>query len=450
MSLIGKTLLGSLIVQDTKPGWLKINGVVLGESQKFSYKLISTKDIGGLLDTLTSDQNVSCVVYNWKNGNAYIKSGFDLNDVNDYKLNSEYSTFIVKKKGVVTPVVTPVVAGVSNYVTWNGNNFILNNRIFYAVGANVYWLGCTESNEYPSKPQVIEMFEIVKKMKGNTVRSHTLGISSGKQNSLRPYNNTLNENAWDAIDFAFHTAKQYNIKLICPLTDSYTWANGGYGDFCKTRNIPKSDFWTNKDVRNDFKDFIYKWLNHKNKYDNIMIKDHPTLGFIELGNELGNIRESHGSINVPTNEWLSDISNFIKSIDKKHLILGASDECLGSKESDDFKVKNIDVHQAHFYWKDYNRLDIGVNGAKNVKKPYIVGEYSAHFGNDWFKELEKRENIKGSVFWNLYPHQNGLNGGDKIDHQDGETLWYPEDKQQLTLISNHFRRLQNIPEVQTI
>lgn len=451
MDLIGKKILGHPFLQDPKPEWIKINGIVLGESKKYSYKTFSSNDIGNLLQNLFKDSKIICVLYNWKNNTAYTKTGFNLNDSNDYAINSDFTTFIRKIPSNQSPSVQPPPIQpptISNFVKWDNNldNFMYNGKSFYVVGVNVYWLGYTENNDYPSKNQVIEMFEVAKRMKSTTIRSHTLGISSGNTNSLRPFNNTLNQNAWDAIDFAFHTAKQYDIKLICPLTDAYGWANGGYGDFCKSRGIAKQEFWTNMDVRNDFKDFIYKWLNHNNTYDNILIKNNPVLGMIEIGNELGNIREDQGSINVPTKEWLIDITNYIKSIDSNHLILGPCDECLGSDISDDFNVPNIDVYSGHFYSPDYNRIDNGKNNSNKVRKPYIIGEYSSHFADDWFKELEKR-NIKGSIWWDLYCHQDGLNGGDKVDHQDGETLWYPEDKSQLIVISNHFRRLQRLPQV---
>lgn len=336
-----------------------------------------------------------------------------------------------------------------DFIKWNGRDFMNNNSKFVPVGPNIYWLGYTEEYSYPKRSQVIEMFNVASKMKSTVIRSHTLGISSGSSKSLRPFNNTLNEKAWDAIDYAFFVAGKYNIKLICPLTDAYTWFNGNYGDFCKTRGVAKKDFWTNQLVRRDFKNYIFQWLNHRNKYTGIKIKDSPSLAFIELGNELGNIRPDHGSINVPTKEWLDDISNYIKSIDKNHLILGPSDECLGSQESDDFNVRNIDVYSGHFYSKDFSRIDYGRNGAKKVNKPYIIGEYSPHFDDEWFREIEKR-NVKGSIFWNLYPHENGVRGGNKIDHNDGQTVWYPEDRSKLLRISNHFRRLRGLPIINFI
>jgi hypothetical protein len=144
---------------------------------------------------------------------------------------------------------------------------------------------------------------------------------------------------------------------------------------------------------------------------------------------------------------LTDITNYIKSIDSNHLILGPSDECLGSQTSNDFKVKNIDCYSSHFYGEDYNRIQYGAQSSQQVNKGYIIGEYSSSFGQDWFTNIEKVSNLQGTFFWSMYPHENGLNGGNTIDHNDGFTLHYPEDKSQLLLISNHLRRIQKLPIV---
>jgi hypothetical protein len=95
--LEGIYLLGTQFVQHTNPEWVKINGVVLGESKKFSYKTSWSRDIESLLDTLSKDPNITCVLYNWKTGDAYTKSGFDLTNRSDYTRNPEFTTFILKR-----------------------------------------------------------------------------------------------------------------------------------------------------------------------------------------------------------------------------------------------------------------------------------------------------------------------------------------------------------------
>jgi hypothetical protein len=446
MSLIGKELKGSRFVQDARSDWAKIDGITLGESSKFSHTTTTSTSIGAILDRMIQDPSVVAVVYEWISGKAYMKTGIDLQDSADSKVNGAFTTFVVKsrvKQQEVQPAVSP-----TGFLKIDGENLSLDGNKFVAVGGNAYWLGYTEEHGYPSKEQIEEVFIAISRMGGNSIRSHTLGHSSGTAGSLRPFDNNLNENAWDSIDYSFSMAKKYNIKIIAPLTDAYSWYNGNYGHFCATRGVPKSDFWTNQEVRADFKDYIYKYLNHFNKYNNCLIKDDPCLGIIELGNELGNIRESANSLTIPTYDWLKDISEFVKANDSNHIILNPADECLG--QSGEFSIGTLDTFGAHFYWGDYDRLDRGIELCRGVNKPYIVGEYSSFVEEKWLRDLEMK-NAKGSLFWSIYPHRNGIFGGEKIEHNDGFTIHYREENNKnLLLLSQHFCRMRGIPEKQSL
>lgn len=464
MSLVGKTLLGSVFEQDPNPNWIKINNVAIGELQMYGYNTYNNKDIGSLLNQLRGDNNITCLIYNWATGVGYAKTGFNLDNSGDYKAAPGFTTFILNSKiskyykaPVTTPITIPSKPGsgsnVKQFVSWNSisGRFMCNDKVFVPVGFNAYWLGYTEGYDYPSTVQVDEMFTVAKKISATTIRAHTLGHSTGSAKSLRPSNNTLNNAAWKAIDYAFYKAKQNNIKLICPLTDCYTWYNGSYGDFCKTRGVAKDAFWTDKNVRADFKDYISQWLNHINQYTGVAIKNSPELGWIEMGNELGNIRNDAGSTSIPTQEWISDISKYIRSIDKVHLIMNGSDECLGSNISNDFSISTVDTYSAHFYWNDTQRMIDGCNRAKNIGKGYIIGEYSSKFGEDWFKNIEVNSNIHGTLIWSFYPHDNGLPTGNRITHTDGFTLYYEpngwdsENNKMILLLANHHRRMQKLP-----
>ena len=333
------------------------------------------------------------------------------------------------------PKSTNAVNHTNKFVSWNGYDFVISNKKFVPVGFNAYWLGLMEDYTYPSHSQIEEVFKIAERIGATVIRSHTLAVSSGSNNSLRPIDNKLNENAWEPIDYAFY------IKLIVPLTDSYSYYHGNYGDFCKTRGVPKESFWTDMIVRSDFKQYIELWLNHKNVYTQNLIKNDHNLFLIELGNELGNIRPNADSNSIPTEDWIKDISSFIKQKDPNHLILHGVDESLG--QNNDFNIKSIDVFSGHFYGKDYTRIDFGADSSKAVGKPYIIGEYDSNFQDDWFYEIEKRQNVKGTVFWNVYPHTNGYLSGQPIPHDDGYTLHYPENNDTFTRISKHFSMMKN-------
>lgn len=447
MSLIGVSILGNSFVQDSNDNWLKINNVAIGESSIYGYNVVNSNgDIGGLLNRLSQDLNVTCLVYNWANNTGYVKTGFNLNVSSDYKLLNGYTTFVLKSKisrYYPTPSPNPTPKPLtSQFVKWVNNNFLLNGKKFVPVGFNAYWLGYTEQYDYPTNAQVDEMFNVAVKMNATVIRAHTLGISSGSDNSLRPNSNLLNKAAWKSIDYAFLKAKQTGIKLICPLTDSYSWYNGNYGDFCKTRGIDKTEFWTDSYVRNDFKQYISQWLNHTNSYTGIQIKNSSELCIIELGNELGDIRLDATSTSVPTEEWIRDISGYIKSIDNNHLVMSGSDECLGGSISNDFNINTIDVYSGHFYGEDYSRIDYGANYSASINKPYIIGEASSGFGGNFVSNILNRSNVKGVIFWSMYPQN--------VDHNDGYTLHYPQDNQQLLIWTNYFRQAQGLSQINSL
>jgi mannan endo-1,4-beta-mannosidase len=451
MSIIGtnvKLPQGNFIFeQDPKVNWAKINNVVLGEQHMYGYQTFNSKDIGALLDMCYKDNNIVAVVYDWVTGNAFCKTGFNLNVQGDYLYKQNYTSFVVKSRVPNSSLPQPPQPQPpkpqppkpnSSFVTWNGSKFILNNTKFDVVGPNIYWLGLTEEYTYPSHQLIEQMFIVASKMSSTVIRSHTLGHSSGSKQSLLE-----NPNAWESIDFAFTMAAKYNIKLICPLTDNYWWYNGNYGDYCSKRGIRKEMFWTDPNVRSDFKKYINTWLNHTNRYTGIKIKDDPNLFMIELGNELGNIRTGPDGVQttVPTREWISDISQYIKTIDTNHLVLSSSDECLGSNQTNDFAISTIDAFSAHFYGEDYNRLDTGAWKASNLKKPYIIGEYASNFPDNFYYHIEANPNVSGSIFWDLYPQG--------IIHNDGSTLYYgdPGSTEYLLRITNHHRRIRNLPTI---
>jgi mannan endo-1,4-beta-mannosidase len=453
-SLIGTKFLGSIIVQDPKKAWAKIDGVVLGDSLKYSFSEITSTDIGQVLDSINiASSPVVIVNYNWSNGKAYVRSGFAPQNAADCYVKTGFTAFILKSKIVGNPFIastpspspspSPSPAPASPFVTTSNGNFVLNGEKFVPVGFNAYWMGLDESYSYPPHVQIEEMFTVAKTMAATAIRSHTLGHSSGSQNSLRPKDNNLNAAAWEPIDYAFSMARKYNIRLICPLTDNYWWYNGNYGDYAATRGLPKTSFWTDANLISDFKNYVYQWLNHVNQYTKVAIKDDPYLLAIETGNELGNIRNADNS--VPPASWLSDITKYIKSIDSNHVVLDGADECLG--QSNDFAISTIDAYSRHFYSDDPTTLNNLANKSASVGKPFIVGEYDSH-ATTFLQEMEANKNVKGSFFWSVFPHVNGVSGA-YVTHDDGYSQ-YPYQGTDFLRLSNHIRRMQGLPEITSL
>lgn len=97
-NLIGKNILNKTFVQDPKSEWVKIDGVAIGESPQFGYITLKNNSIGNLLDQLALDKKAIVVVYNWKTGKAYVKTGFNLAIPKDSKIANEFTSFVFKSR----------------------------------------------------------------------------------------------------------------------------------------------------------------------------------------------------------------------------------------------------------------------------------------------------------------------------------------------------------------
>lgn len=199
---------------------------------------------------------------------------------------------------------------------------------------------------YPEKGQIREAFASAVAMGATTVRSHTLGVSTGTPLSIWPTASATNEAAFDSIDYSIFAARNYGIRLIIPLTDNYNYYHGGKLDFLKWSNLSVNNsaaFYTNPQVIGLYKSYISTVLNHVNTYTGVAYKNDPTIMAWETGNELGGYGLKDGP---PTASWTADITAYIKSIALHHLVIDGSDgltNSTGKLTSHALEVDTVDI-----------------------------------------------------------------------------------------------------------
>lgn len=244
------------------------------------------------------------------------------------------------------------------FIRKDGNVLKASSSVYRPVGPNIYWLGLDENEgrriAYPSRSRVREAFAAAAAMGANTVRSISLGVSVGHPLSVWPVKGETNEDAFQAIDYAIGTARQYGIRLIIPLTDNYRFYHGGKYTFLSWEGInttdadAESNFYRNDDVIDSFKAYIEVILTHINQYTGIAYKDDPTILAWETGNELGAFDLEQGA---PPGSWTNEIARHIKSIDNRHLVIDGSDGIFDSDgdDIDGLDVDAIDIVSDHLY-----------------------------------------------------------------------------------------------------
>ncbi|PLW58059.1 hypothetical protein PCANC_00643 [Puccinia coronata f. sp. avenae] len=323
------------------------------------------------------------------------------------------------------------------FIRREGTLLKASSSTYRPVGPNIYWLGLDENEgrriSYPSRKRVREAFAIAAAMGANTVRSISLGVSVGHPLSVWPVKGETNEDAFQAIDYAIGTARQYGIRLIIPLTDNYRFYHGGKYTFLKWEGInttdadAESNFYRNEDVIDSFKDYIEVILTHVNQYTGIAYRDDPTILAWETGNELGAFDLEEGA---PPASWTNEIARHIKSLDSHHLVVDGSDGVFDS-DGDDIEgldVDAVDVISDHLYppnnytfWQDH-----GLSLAAN--KVLLIGEYDWTGSNggltlsSFYNQVIKTNNV-GDIAWNVMSHDDRC--CKFITHDDGYSIYYP-------------------------
>jgi len=310
---------------------------------------------------------------------------------------------------------------------------LLNGVPFRFSGANIYWGGLDDNartgTNYPTPFRVDSAMQTMVDMGETVVRCQTCGISTGNPLSVEPYLGGFSQTALRHVDYFIAQAQRYGLKVVIPLTDNYGYYLGGYCDYTNwlrlssPSNCPSpraaSAFYDDQKAVAAFEKYIAVLLNHVNYYTGVPNKDNPAIMAWETGNEL-----QYG-VGGPAelSRWTAEISAFIRSQDKRHLIMDGSfylDSC-------DLKLPDVDIVDRHYYPLSARELSQDAHRAAAAGKPMVAGEYA---WNDalqlaaFLADIRQTPVIAGDMYWDLLP-QNDFFG--YVEHYDGYQLHYPGD-----------------------
>ncbi|KAF2453838.1 glycoside hydrolase superfamily [Lineolata rhizophorae] len=356
----------------------------------------------------------------------------------------------------------------SAWVVRNGTALYLSDGTRWTgSGPNIYWLGLDENvvppadepydaatkSSYPTKGRVTEMMNVLNVMGANHIRAHTLGVSFGNPLALMPERGVINEDAWEAIDWAVYQAGTHGIRLSVPLVDNYDYYHGGKFNFLRWRGIDMTSsdlpddrvqlFYTDPDIISDFKFYINALLTHMNPYTGLTYADDPTIFAYETGNELGGPVFQDKAVPVA---WTREIAQFVKELAPRKLVV---DGTYGVKEGA-LAIEEVDIYSNHYYPVDNAKLSADLETVGEAGKVYFAGEYDwSDAGLDsWLSLIEERQGmdepvIAGDQFWSLFGHD-VPDCSTFVPHDDGQTMHYnnpantPEINGYIARVRQHF------------
>lgn len=335
----------------------------------------------------------------------------------------------------------------NEFVRVEGGRFKLGQEDFYFVGSNFYRLALSDrfsGADYKTSdsggrtvyPFVDDVFDGYVKAGIRVVRLWGFSCEGAKGNSASPAlitprdlsNNpvTFQAESIDKLDYVIAAAAKRGIKIILPLVNfEHEYCGMEWWVENVTGQSDKHLFYTDSKVWDRFTSYTRALLERRNPYTGRTYKDEPGIMAIELANE-PHTKDNYECSSLKTGgdgkflacqqgkpgrlvyDWLVRFSEFVRSIDTKHLIAhgeegylasmeGLRPECQakhqwihnGSKGTDyalNATIPNIDFLTTHIYPDNWNIpisdlpwvktciFEQRASIARSVNKPIILEE----------------------------------------------------------------------------
>ncbi|KAL8136625.1 hypothetical protein V2J09_002626 [Rumex salicifolius] len=296
-----------------------------------------------------------------------------------------------------------------SFVQRNGTQLFLDGKPFYINGWNSYWLMDHAVDGF-SRPRISGILQAGSKM-GLTV-CRTWGFNDGTYHALQVAPGLFNEQVFKALDYVVAEAGRYRVRLILSLVNNLK-AYGGKTQYVKWAwqegigiSSSNDSFFYDPSIRTYFKSYIKTVLTRKNTITGVEYRDDPAIFAWEIINEPRCMSDPTGDT---LQDWIKDMSTYVKSLDNKHLVTVGLEGFYGPKDpkrmivnpsswestiGTDF-IRNsllptIDFASVHLYpdqWLRTNRLEDKLefvhkwlsshidDGNNRLKKPIMLTEF---------------------------------------------------------------------------
>lgn len=221
----------------------------------------------------------------------------------------------------------------------------------------------------------------------------------------------FNAESFRVVDSLLALANRYGVRVIFDFTAEWGDYLGGIGTYAAHRGKKREQFWTDAQLKDDYKATIRYVLSRVNSITGVPYREDKAILAWQFGNEM----------NSATPEWLSEMAAYIKGLDPNHLVA----ETRPSPGKAHVIDPNIDLHTRHYYggsadsWLDGCRKEVTL---LKGERPFFVGEFGPYIDGKGFTHdnveaklrrfLEgvcAQENIAGAMIWSMYFHHS--NGG---------------------------------------
>ena len=316
-------------------------------------------------------------------------------------------------------VTVTAAADFEHFITADGPRLMDGPKVFRFVSFNVPTLlyvedemAFAQTNPYdlPTEWELRDLFQTIVQTGGRVVRAYTIPV---RNTDFPPEAVTyveapgqFNETAFRALDRALALAAEHGVRVIVPLVNNWPWM-GGRPNYAAFRGKPADDFWTDRQLIDDFRQTIEHVLTRTNTVTGVAYRDDPTILAWETGNELQN-----------PPDWALEIGAYIKQLDPNHLLIDGYHA--GHHADHDAWIQPYTLESPLFDIVSTHHYEAaGGDMVRNLKrtvaliggrKPLLLGEFgfiSTTGVQEVLDYVIGEPAIAGALIWSLRRHHEG-------------------------------------------
>jgi hypothetical protein len=311
--------------------------------------------------------------------------------------------------------------GLRDFITVRGDQLREGDKPFRFISFNLPNLQLIEDNlpftetnswRLPDEFEIRDGLMAVRQMGGTVVRTYVLSVVRTNDPPGTPRHvlgpGQFDEEAFRELDLVLKIANEQGVRLIIPLVDNWKW-QGGRAEYAGFRGKDRDDFWTDRQLIEDFKQTIHFLVRRTNTLTGVRYCDDKAILCWETGNELSS-----------PPDWTREIAAYIKSLDHNHLVMDGFGSSRLRPES--LTMPEVDIVTTHHYPGGRKPISFAEIIRKNWemargKKPYVVGEFgfvSTAQMQDAMKTIMDT-GMSGGLLWSL-----------RFRDRDGGFYWHSE------------------------
>ncbi len=337
----------------------------------------------------------------------------------------------------------PSVAGdkLCGFVTRQGGRLFEGTNEFRFLGLTASALDQNKSqlrpdfsNRFPDEFEITDTLESLRQLGARATRCFPLSIYSPKNNGAPVYIQGLghyNDDAFHSLDKVLQVCNEKGIRLILPVIASQSfWGTRGVDEFAAFRSQPGTNFWTDAQLKQDFKNLLRDLVNRTNTFTGVQYKNDPAILAWQAGNELLNyVWDRHldeATWKPRITAWTIEMADYVKQVDTNHLFMEG-----GGDQTAYLAAPAIDILSEHLYeyWakkagqpSDLALLAREAKARAGGQKAVIIDEFGMGEvqGLEGLMETIVQSDISGGLLWGLRPHRRD---GGFYYHNENGTRW---------------------------